>query len=71
MSTGTPTLGLLISITKPLNVVYTGYLARSTSVFTDTFTAYITTILLLLMFLISMPLSTALIKFSSESSKST
>ena len=44
MFTGTPTLGLLMLITKLLNIIYTSCLARSTLVSADTFTAYITTV---------------------------
>ena len=68
--TGTLTLGLLILITGPLNFIYTGYLARSTPVFINIFTAYVIIILLLSTSLIFMPLSTALINFSSGSFKS-
>ena len=70
MSTGTPTLGLLMSITGPLIIVYTSYLARSTPVSTNTFTAYITTISSLSTSPIFMSLFTASINFSSGSSKS-
>ena len=70
MSTGTPTLGLLMSITGPSNVVYTGCLARFTPVSTNTFTPYATTALLLLTSPTFMPSSTALIDFSLGSSKS-
>ena len=70
MFTGTPTLGLLISITGPLNIIYTGCLARSTPVSINIFTVYATAASLLSISSIFIPLSTALIKFSSGSSKS-
>ena len=70
MSTGTPTLGLLMSITGPSNVVYIGCLARSIPVSTNTFTSYATAASSLLTSPTSTPSSTASINFSSRSSKS-